>query len=311
VVWLRLHHFLLLLKYFCKEIEMNEVQMGSAGGENTRDPSPKIWNDCPVEEFAEVPGKGVHIFEDFRNALVGKETASGTDFTSGVGRIDGVIPWYAYAESDKLVDLALQADGDGVVMLDLDGTDADVDCIVSGDNVVGSFKTPTIGETKGFWFEARVKFSTVTDDDAGSFIGLSQPGEAKDAGGVMAAGGLTLQDIDYLGFARLSDDGDKLNVVYNEAASGVAQTSTELIALTVDTYISIGFKLVSTGVVTKIRFYADGVDLGDDVAITVSSTNANFPSATLMAATLSWIAESGVANGHNMKIDWVKIAQQY
>jgi hypothetical protein len=290
---------------------MNEVQMGSAAGDNTRDPSPKIWNDCPVEDFAEVPGKGVHIFEDFRNALVGKETASGTDFTSSVGRIDGVIPWYSFAESDKLVDLALQADGDGVLMLDLDGTDADVDCIVSGDNVVGSFKTPTIGETKGFWFEARVKWSTITDDDAGSFVGLSQPGEAKDAGGVMAAGGLTMQDIDYIGFARLSDDGDDLTIVSNEAASGVAQSTGGLITLVADTYISIGFKVLTLGVSTKIRFYADGVDLGDSVAITIDSANANFPSATLMAATLSWIAESGVANGHNMKIDWVKIAQQY
>ena len=290
---------------------MNEVQMGSAAGANTRDPSPNIWNDCPVEDFSEVPGKGVHIFEDFRNALVGKETASATDFTSAVGRVDGVIPWYAFIESDKLVDCALQADGDGVLMLDLDGTDADVDCIVSGDNVAGSFKTPTIGEKKGFWFEARVKWSTITDDDAGSFVGLSQPGEAKNAGGVMAAGGLTMQDIDYIGFARLSDDGDDLTVVSNEAASGTAQSTGSLITLVADTYVNIGFKVVTLGISTKIRFYANGVDLGDAVAITIDSANANFPSATLMAATLSWIAESGVADAHNMKIDWVKIAQEY
>jgi hypothetical protein len=290
---------------------MNEVIYGGADAVNARGPSPKIWNDCPVEEFSERPSKGVHIFEDFKNALVGKETASATDFTASVGRIDGVIPWYTFAESDKLVDLALQADGDGVLMLDQDGTDADVDCIVSGDNVVGSFKTPTIGEKKGFWFEARVKFSTIDDDTAGSFTGLSQPGEAKDAGGVMAAGGLTLQDIDYIGFARLSDDGDDLTIVYNEAASGTAQSTGSLITLVADTYIRIGFKVVTLGLSTKIRFYADGVDLGDSVAITIDSTNANFPSATLMAATLSWIAESATANGENMKIDWVRVAQQY
>jgi hypothetical protein len=290
---------------------MNEVQMGTENAVNPRGPSPSIWNDCPVEEFAEVPGKGFHYFEDFKHALVGKETVSATDFTAAVGRVDGVLPWYTFCESDKLVDLALQADADGVLMLDNDGTDADVDCIVAGDNVVGSFKTPAIGSKKKFWFEARVKFSTIADDTAGSFIGISQPGEAKDAGGVMAAGGLTMQDIDYIGFARLSDDGDDLTIVSNEAASGTAQSTGSLITLVADTYVRIGMKVVTLGISTKIRFYADGVDLGDAVAITIDSTNANYPSETLMAATLSWIGESAVADGMNMKTDWVRVAQQY
>jgi hypothetical protein len=70
-------------------------------------------------------------------------------------------------------------------------------------------------------------------------------------------------------------------------------------------------KVVTLGTSTKIRFYADGVDLGDAVAITIDSTNANYPSETLMAATLSWIGESAVADGMNMKTDWVRVAQQY
>jgi hypothetical protein len=290
---------------------MNEVIMGSAAAVNPRGPSPKIWNDCPVEEFAEVPGKGFHYFEDFKHAIVTKETASATDFTVGVGLVDGVIPWYAHIESTKLVDGALQADADGVFMMDQDGTDADVDCIVAGDNVVGSFKTPAIGSQKKFWFEARVKFSTIDDDTAGSFVGICQPGEAKDGGGAMAAGGLTMQDIDYIGFARLSDDGDDLTVVSNEAASGTAQATGSLITLVADTYVRIGMKVVTLGISTKIRFYADGVDLGDAVAITIDSTNANYPSETIMAATLSWIAESATADGQNMKVDWVRVAQQY
>ena len=106
---------------------MNGVIYGGASDVNPRGPSPKIWNDCPVEEFAEVPGSGFHYFEDFKHALVGKETVSATDFTVGVGRIDGVIPWYVHIESTILADGALQADADGVFMMDLDGTDADVD----------------------------------------------------------------------------------------------------------------------------------------------------------------------------------------
>ena len=79
-----------------------------------------------IVEFLKDPGKGFHKFDDFRNSIVLKETASATDFTSGVGRIAGDINWYAYIESSKLVDCAIQADDEGVLMLDTDGTDDDV-----------------------------------------------------------------------------------------------------------------------------------------------------------------------------------------
>lgn len=290
---------------------MSVVHLGAAEHTNSRGPSPKIWAGCPVQDLLVDPGKGIHVFEDFKNALVSKETASATDFTSSVGRLDGVIPWYLFAESDKLADIALQDDDDGVLLLDNDGTDADVNAITSGDNVAASFKTPGIGSVNRIWFEARVKWSAVADDDGGSFIGLSAAGEAKDAGGGMAAGGASMSDIDHIGFARYSGDGDDLAVVYNEATSGTPSTETGQKVLVGDTWYRLGFKIERQAQGSKIRFYIDGIDLGDDVAIDISVTNADYPSDTDMAALLSWVGESGVENGNSMSIDWVRIAQEY
>jgi hypothetical protein len=222
---------------------MSVVTYGAPSALNSRGPSPIIWKDCPVADYEKDPALGQHVFEDFQNAITMTSNTTTTDFTSGVGQVLGVIPWYVYAESDKLADVALQADNDGVILLQNDGTDADVTSITSGGNTAGGFKTPTAGGAmRKLWFEARIKPVTVTDSDGGFFVGLAQPGEAKDAGGAMAAGGASLSDVDHVGFAQLSGDGDALKLAYNEATSGTAQTGAAG-TLAAATWIRVGFKI--------------------------------------------------------------------
>ena len=55
---------------------MSVVCYEAASAVNSRGPSPSIWADCPVTTYLKDTSKGVHIFEDFKNALIGKETAS-------------------------------------------------------------------------------------------------------------------------------------------------------------------------------------------------------------------------------------------
>jgi hypothetical protein len=238
--------------------------------------------------------------------------AAATDFVAGVGSVLGDINWYAYCESDKLADVAIQVDNDGVLLLQNDGTDADVTAITTGNNVAGRFKTPKAGgAVRQLWFETRVKFVSITDSDGGAFIGLSQPGEAKDAGGAMAAGGASLSDVDYIGFAQLSGDGDKLIYGYNEATSGTAQSGTATV-LAAATWYRLGFKVTRTkDGAGEVRFFVDGVDLGDAVAIDISGTNANFPGDTDMDALLAYVGESGVADADGIYVDWVRVAEEY
>jgi hypothetical protein len=291
---------------------MSVVTYGAPSALNSRGPSPIIWKDCPVADYEKDPALGQHVFEDFQNAITMTSNTTTTDFTSGVGQVLGVIPWYVYAESDKLADVALQADNDGVILLQNDGTDADVTSITSGGNTAGGFKTPTAGGAmRKLWFEARIKPVTVTDSDGGFFVGLAQPGEAKDAGGAMAAGGASLSDVDHVGFAQLSGDGDALKLAYNEATSGTAQTGAAG-TLAAATWIRVGFKIEfrqQGGM--ELRWYVNGVDLGDSLVVNLNGTNANWPGATDMDILLAYVGESGVADGDGIYVDWVRCAEQY
>lgn len=290
---------------------MSVIKTGQPESVNSRGPSPILWRDCPIITFLNDPSKGLHMFDDFTNSVMNVNAAASTDFVSGVGDLGGDINWYIYAETDKLADVALQADERGILMLDDDGTDQDVVAITTGNNVAGVIKTPTIGVPKGLWFEARIAVSTITDGDAGIFVGLAQPGEAKDAGGGMGGDAAAMADIDHIGFTILEGDGDDIVITYNEASAGVAQSSTGVITAAVDTYVRLGFRLQHVGQKIEIRFYADGVDLGDAVAIDLSTANANFPSATDMDVLVSHVGGTGNADGDNLKVDWVRVAYEH
>lgn len=278
------------------------VRYGADDAVVSRMPSPSIWNDCPVNDYLADPSKGRHYFDDFNSGVV-----AGTTLVKGQPH-----GWTAYAESDDVADCAIQADDDGVLLLQLDGTDADVVAVTDGENVAGQWKTPAAGGgKKGLWFEARIKVVSITDADQGAFIGLAAPGEAKDAGGAMTAGGAGLSDIDYLGFAQLSGNGDDLIIGYNEATSGTAQSSTGKITLAAATWVRVGFKVVAKSQGTYVQFYKDGEYLGAACDINLTNTNANWPGATDMALLLSTVGESGVADGDGIYVDWVRVATQF
>ncbi len=276
-----------------------------------RGPSPSIWADCPIQEFQENPGKGIHIFDDFKNSIVLKETASGTDFTSSVGRVAGDINWYSFVETTKLVDHSIPQNDIGVLQQLGDTTDQDVNCAVTGFNVQGIIRTPKVGEQKRFWWETRIKVSTITDADLGMFVGLAEPGQAANAKGVFDGDAAALGAVDYVGFAILQGDGDDIIIAYNEAGAGSAQSSTGLVTPVADTYIRLGIKLVILGSGAKIRFFANGVDLGDDAAVDVSSTNANWPGDTDMDLVISMVTGSGGGSDDALSTDWVRFAQEF
>ena len=288
---------------------MSIIGYGSADAVNSRGPSPSIWADCPLVAFQKDPSKGIHRFDDFTNSVVPTEEAARGALTGGIGTVNGDINWYAFAESALVADVALQADDEGVLMLDQDGTDDDDVSITTGDNVIGTIRSPRVGETQKFWFEARVKLSTITNGDLVTFIGLTQPGQAK-ANGVIGAGGV-LNDVDYFGFHVDEADGDAVDLVYNEASAGTKQAKTGKIAIAVDTYVRLGMKLQTDGVNLKIRWFKDGVDLGDDVAVDIATANANWPGDTNMDVVIAIHSGATGEDADNLKIDWVRYAQEF
>jgi hypothetical protein len=120
-----------------------------------------------------------------------------------------------------------------------------------------------------------------------------------------------LADVDYIGFHITEANGDGVSVVYNEATSGTAQTDDAGVTLVADTYVRLGFKVEMLGLSMKVRFFVDGVDLGDDFAVDISSTNANWPGATDMDAIVCATSGTNGEDGDNVKIDWVRVAEQF
>ncbi len=278
------------------------VTYGSAAAVTARMPSPKIWADCPVLTFLSDPSKGIHLFDDFKNSAVSPAMAN-TDRLN----VSGDINWMGIVETDDVADLILKADDSGILKLESDGQDQDVTAITTGYNLAGIINTPKKGEGKRFWFEARVNVSTITTGNLGLFVGLAQPGEAKDNGGVFGGDAAALAAVDYLGFAVLEGDGDDLTIVYNEAGAGTAQSDTGEITLAVDTFVRVGLRLDVDS--DKIHVYLNGVDLGADAEIDISTIN--FPSDTDMDVIISLIGGSGASDADHLEIDWVRVAIEY
>ena len=279
---------------------MSYVDRGTADAVVARMPSPSIWKDCPSEAF-EKNHLGRRYFNDFHQAVVGGSTLV-------LGQPGGLT---AYLESNAAGDLAIKASDDGELQIIGDGTDQDVLAVTSGDNVGGVWKLPAAGAAKKFWFEARVKVNTITDGDIGMFVGLAQPGEAKDAGGAFGGDAAALADVDYVGFAVLEGDGDALLWVYNEASSGTAQSAAAA-TLVADTYVKVGFKAVlNRNGGWQIVPYVDGVALGDAKTVDLSQSNANWPGATDVDLLISHVVGTNGADSDVVTVDWVQIAQEY
>lgn len=280
---------------------MSEVRYKTADNVVSRGPSPAIWADCPINSFLKDPGKGKYLFDDFLNSLVGKETASATDFTSNVGNIASDIAWYVYEDEGKLANCAIQSDADGVLMLDQDGTDDDNTVITTGGNITGIFTITSEQEAK-FWFEARFKVSTVTASDLAIFVGLTEEGQAASTKPMGAVG--AIGDIDHIGFHSFETDSTGLDFVYTLAGQTDGSTA-DVGTLAADTYIRVGLKFEPGD--NKVHVYVDGVEQKNAAVLASAS---NFPSGEKLALTVAISSGSTGIDADNLKIDWIRAAQE-
>lgn len=250
-------------------------------------PSPSIWADCPVITMLRDPGKGFHIFDDFL-------TLSCQDATTESGTL-----WYPFLDTCTLTLVA--AKEKGVLDMDLADTQDDQATIITGDNTAGCVKITSLDKTK-FWFEVNVAFGSITAASQSMFIGLQIPGQAADSKIITDAH--ALQDVDYIGFAILAADADKILVVHNDNALGTQQSETLKDEIVAGTYYNLGMKFIPAE--NKIYCYIDGVHVpGCDI----DCSTVNFPTGTSFAIALSTKAEDGTPT--NMLVDWVRVAQEY
>jgi len=147
-----------------------------------------------------------------------------------------------------------------------------------GDNEGASIRTRVtpfiLDRTNGgkFWFEARVRTSTIADANVGWFLGLMD-NTALTATVPIAADG-TLADVNLVGFHRLEGDGDALDTVYRANGVTAVTVQADAKAIAADTWYKLGmvYDPDVDGTIQdpnrtgtrkfNLSFYVDGVRVG-------------------------------------------------
>ena len=262
--------------------------------------SPNIWEDCPWLDLVEGNVAGVYFFDDFESFPKTPPTTEGN--------------WGRYAAFSDTGGTMTAGTGQGGELAI--GSD--------GDNEGASLRTlavpyKIIRTAKKFWFEARVKSSTIADTKHGFFLGLLENVALTATLPIAAAG--TLSDNNFVGFHRLEGDGDQIDTVYK--ADGVTQVTVQADALTTalvaDTYVKLGMVfepavdpsvhdvgLTSLGKY-NLSFYANGVRLSTRKQIP-SAAGTDFPNDVGLGLVFAVLNATGTTPGTST-IDWWRAAQ--
>lgn len=268
------------------------------GDNSNRGFSPRIWADCPVDEWPFDNNSGIIFSDEF---LTGNTATIGTD-TNFAGR------WVVGGTGTGTVTILADALG-GQCRLRT-GTTAD-----NENNMqlsVGSAFSIDSSPAKKLWYEARVKVASIADSKASILVGLAQAA-ATGADGLLGDtqdGTLAnaLADIDALGFLRYDADGDKFDIVYKKNGQTAQTVLADAVTLVADTFIKVGFKFDYTNpAARRITFYANGVDVATYVTNTMI-TAATFPEGEGMTPT--FVVKTDEAAANDLVIDWVQIAAE-
>jgi hypothetical protein len=214
--------------------------------------SPFLWQNCPIREIRDGTIEGWIFEDDFLNP---HPIAAGADALAG--------DYYGFASVGGLGALADEIAG--ALTLSSDGDD-------EGASIRTKGRPFQISRSHGnFWFEARVKSSTVADTKHGFLVGLSDALTLTATIPLTALG--ALGDENLVGFLRAEGDGDQLDCVYK--ADGVAAVTVQAdaapSALVADTYVKVGlFYNADTYVLT---YYINGVAVGTKTIPSAAGTD--------------------------------------
>lgn len=260
--------------------------------------SPNIWHDCPWVAIREGTVAGVAFEDDFASFPKTPATTEGN--------------WGQYAQFSSTggtITAGTGQGGEAVFASDDDNEGASIRTLSTPFKIIRT--------AKKFWFEARVKVSTIADTKFGMFLGLMQ-NVALTATVPIAADG-TLADTNLVGFHRLEGDGDYVDTVYKADGVTAVTVGTDAKVLVADTYVKLGMVFepaadplihdpAQTGVNKYVlSFYADNLKLADHKQIP-SAAGTDFPNDVSMGLVFAVLNAAGSSPG-NATIDGWRAAQ--
>lgn len=185
----------------------------------------------------------------------------------------------------------------GVARIAITGDDNEQGTIGYGDATTAPLVIDSgLGE---MMFEASVRFSSVTNDVLGMFIGLAEEGSV--AADFIADAGADIADKDVIGFMVWNDDGDSVDTISQVSGAAFDVIQAGAGTLVASTWIKLG--IYFDGIKT-ISFYVDGVKC----ATTALETDTTIPDGEELCPIFSVKVSSNAAL--NADIDWWAFAQE-
>lgn len=260
---------------------------GYTGQADLRGPSPALWRFFDFAAMVHGEG-GIAFHDDFINLPV-LSTSANTGLYASFADTSCTL---------TQVDAAW-----GVAKFLFDGTAADTVALQVGGNS-GSSIAPTAAANYGIGFECRVKKSSITDNDCGFFIGFADEGQAADNTLVDTTGALEASS-NFLGFHCTMADADGINFAYAEDSGSAADLLTDAHTMVADTYVKLGFLILSSGYASKsasrLRIFVDGAEkstYGTDATLALAAFPLNNMSPIL------YFKNGSGSNAQTAHVDW-------
>jgi hypothetical protein len=220
-------------------------------------------------------------------------------------------PYYTYQDTGVTIQGCASADNsEGEFgILEITGNDADNDegHIELGAGVHGLVRIDTTaGERAIVVAEICMKRTSVTDDHTAFAWGLGEPAFCAANALVDDTGAMVAAGKDFVGFQSLCASNEEIDTIYTIGGTAtVNQVKDNAGTAVADTWIKLGIVYDPNGAANhKLKFFIDGVELGDSVTDAIIAAGTAFP--TDEELTLVLLTKNGDAGttAHGTFADW-------
>jgi hypothetical protein len=220
-------------------------------------------------------------------------------------------PYYTYQGDSSTIQGCASADNSegefGVLEIAGNGTDNAEASIELGAGVHGLVRIdPTAGERAVVAWEARIKRTTVTDDHLAFAFGIGEPAFCADNALVDNTGAMVAAGKDFIGFQTLCASNEEIDTIYTIGSTAtVNQVKDNAGTAVADTWIKLGCVYDPRAEANhKLKFFIDGVELGDSVTDAIIAAGTAFPTDEEMTLVLLTKNGDGTPAVHPLYMDW-------
>lgn len=253
-------------------------------------PSASIWSDCLAIEMIQDPGIGYHFFDDFHIGLGLTPTITTTIAHPPYTMFGGATGTVTYDDSV----------GGAIKVLTSASNEAT--------NIEAESKSFQISASTGkFWFEARIKTTTIVTNETGWFIGLIEP--ITQSATVPLSATSVLTDNNWVGFHKPEANTTAFDATYRANSVAAVEVNSDIGVLVAGTYVKLGMKFdPGSGAegTDQLVFYIDGVKQATTKTIP-SNTGTDFPADVRMGPILA--LQGITAADQDLTMDWWRVAQ--